>query len=237
MGESMTPFSFGGQAHWGALLTIVIAGAAMIQRRRKHPIPSASRPLELTLALSLFVAFLYKPMSHLWFGTLDPKLGLPLHFCDMASLAAIGALLTHRQTLCELTYFFGLSGTAQALITPALAHTFPHPGYFMFFLGHGGVVVTSFYVVLALQKRPGSRGVGHAMTASTVYALVVGGINYLLGANYGFLCAKPPSASLMDVLGPWPWYLIGLWLLAWVIFMLLDLPFRSSRKQLSSQGR
>ena len=49
-------------------------------------------------------------------------------------------------------------------------------------------------------------------------------INYLVGdtANYFFLAHKPFSASILDILGPWPWYIIqgdvialGLFFLAW----------------------
>jgi hypothetical integral membrane protein (TIGR02206 family) len=45
------------------------------------------------------------------------------------------------------------------------------------------------------------------------------------GANYGFLRAKPPQASLLDLLGPWPWYILALDALAVVLFTLLYLPF------------
>ena len=58
-----------------------------------------------------------------------------------------------------------------------------------------------------------------------LYAGVVGGINALIGTNYGFLCQKAPSPSLMDVLGPWPLYIGSLVGVAAVVFTLLDLPF------------
>ena len=230
MSDTAPPFSMFGPAHLGALFTIAIAGIALIQKRRGISDSQGVRRWELGLAVSLVLAFFYRPVSQVWLGTFDVNFGLPLHFCDMASITAIGALLTHRQTWCELTYFFGLSGTAQALITPALAHTFPHTSYWFFFIGHGAVVITALYVVLALRHSPGKNGVRHTMMMSTAYAVIVGGLNAWLGTNYGFLCAKPPSASLMDALGPWPWYLVALWLMAWGIFKLLDLPFRSARK-------
>ena len=69
------------------------------------------------------------------------------------------------------------------------------------------------------------------MVAMTIYALVVGGLNTLLGTNYGFLCAKPPTASLMDLLGPWPWYVGALWLLGLVFYLALDLPFWLQRRR------
>ena len=52
--------------------------------------------------------------------------------------------------------------------------------------------------------------------------------NGLLDANYMFLCAPPPTGSLLDYLGPWPWYIVGEELLALVVFAILLLPFRRS---------
>jgi uncharacterized membrane protein YwaF len=68
----------------------------------------------------------------------------------------------------------------------------------------------------------------------TVYAVTVGLLNALLGTNYGFLCAKPPTASLMDYIGPWPWYVGSLWLLGLVFYFVLNLPFVLQRRRAAS---
>lgn len=36
---------------------------------------------------------------------------------------------------------------------------------------------------------------------------------------------KPSNGSLLDYLGAWPWYLISLEIVAFVLFLLLYLPF------------
>ena len=58
-----------------------------------------------------------------------------------------------------------------------------------------------------------------------VYLLVVTGINLLIDSNYMFTLHKPPTASLFDVLGPWPIYLLAAEGIAAVVFLLLYLPF------------
>jgi hypothetical integral membrane protein (TIGR02206 family) len=53
----------------------------------------------------------------------------------------------------------------------------------------------------------------------------VGLVNWLIGSNYMFIAHPPETASLIDVLGPWPWYLLSLEGIAVVVFLLLYLPY------------
>ena len=62
---------------------------------------------------------------------------------DVAAVVAGFALLTHRPTLCELTYFWGLTASVQALLTPSLGAGFPDYRWWWFALAHGGVVVAA----------------------------------------------------------------------------------------------
>jgi uncharacterized membrane protein YwaF len=66
-----------------------------------------------------------------------------------------------------------------------------------------------------------------------VYALTIGGIDAYLGWNYGYLCSKPFRPSLLDYLGPWPWYLVSLEFVALANFLLLALPWRFLRTNCS----
>src|SRR5438132_907921 len=45
---------------------------------------------------------------------------LPLQLCDVAIFVAAAALWSRNQLLVEITYFWGLAGTLQALLTPDL---------------------------------------------------------------------------------------------------------------------
>jgi uncharacterized membrane protein YwaF len=56
------------------------------------------------------------------------------------------------------------------------------------------------------------------------YAVVVGIFNAFAGANYMYLCRKPTNPSLLDLLGPWPVYLLGGAAVALALFWLLWLP-------------
>jgi uncharacterized membrane protein YwaF len=62
------------------------------------------------------------------------------------------------------------------------------------------------------------------------------GANLLTGGNYMYLRHTPGVASLLDLMGPWPWYIVGASVLALVIFICLDLPFAISSRR-PSPGR
>jgi uncharacterized membrane protein YwaF len=62
------------------------------------------------------------------------------------------------------------------------------------------------------------------------YAALVGAVDAIAGANYMYLRAKPPSPTLLDVLGPWPWYILVAGLIGFVLFALLDAPFRMAKE-------
>lgn len=51
------------------------------------------------------------------------------------------------------------------------------------------------------------------------------GANALLGSNYMFIARKPDDPSLIDVLGPWPWYILSLEAVGLAICFILYLPF------------
>jgi uncharacterized membrane protein YwaF len=45
-----------------------------------------------------------------------------------------------------------------------------------------------------------------------------------------FLRHKPQTPSLLDLMGPWPWYILTGALLAIAMFAALDAPFRRRRR-------
>ena len=61
-------------------------------------------------------------------------------------------------------------------------------------------------------------------------------VNLLLDSNYMYTLRKPATASLFDLMGPWPWYLLGAEVLALGLFLLLYLPFALERRLRDGTG-
>jgi uncharacterized membrane protein YwaF len=66
---------------------------------------------------------------------------------------------------------------------------------------------------------------------TVTYTLIVGAIDAATGANYMFLRAKPSTGSLLDLLGPWPWYVGWAGLIAASLFSVLYFPFFLLRRR------
>lgn len=154
---------------------------------------------------------------------------LPLHLCDIAAMTAGFALLTKRPVLCALTYFWGLAATFQALITPALGIGFPTWPFLTFFIQHFAIVGAALYLPVVegwRPKQPLWKSPLEVYGWSVAYLAFALTVNRLLGTNFGFASRPPQNPSLIDHLGPWPWYLVSMQGIAVCLFLLLAVPLR-----------
>ena len=80
-------------------------------------------------------------------------------------------------------------------------------------------------------------GFGVAYGTALAWAAVLIPLNAVLGTNYGFVNEPPDGASLIDLLGPWPTYLIWLVLLVGAVWALMTWPWvRSGRSWNAGDG-
>ena len=151
---------------------------------------------------------------------------LPLQLCDMSIFLSVPVLVTKNRYLSELLYFWGLGGATQAILTPDVGnYSFPHFVFYQFFLCHGLIVLTCLFIILVDSFRPTIKSVIRTFVITNLYAAVIIPINSLSGGNYLFLRYRPQGGSIMNLLGPWPWYILWLEAVTIVIFLLLYLPF------------
>ena len=152
--------------------------------------------------------------------------GLPLQLCDLTLWLAVFSLLTLNRWICEPAYFLGIAGASMAVLTPELWRPMVSYPTIYFFVAHGGVIAAALFLVWSKQAWPAPGAAWRALIVVNLWAAMVGAFNTRFGTNYMFLCHKPGAASALDVMGPWPWYLIAGEVAAFGIFLLLGLPFR-----------
>src|SRR5207244_4428476 len=109
----------------------------------------------------------------------------------------------------ELLWFWAFAGTLQALLTPDLAQTFPGFFFWAYFVEHGGVVVAAAFLVLGFGLAPRPGAASRAFLLTLAFAAAAGMADALSGGNYMYLRGKSAHGSLLDYMGPWPWYIVS----------------------------
>ncbi|MFB9909542.1 YwaF family protein [Allokutzneria oryzae] len=169
----------------------------------------------------------------------DVAYSLPLQLCDLALIAAVCALWTHSPAATALTYYWGLTLTAQALLTPAYrGPDFPDWQFLMFWGIHLCTMWAAIYLTWGVGIRPDWHGYRVTLVVTAAWAVIMMMFNGLVDANYGFLNAKPVG-SVLDLFGPWPLYLLVAAALITTLWALITTPFlsRHSRAYGPQRGR
>jgi hypothetical integral membrane protein (TIGR02206 family) len=224
--NSEPAFHLFGQAHLVVIfLTVFIPVGLGIAVRL-----TGSQRLDRSVAycLSLLLATNYFGYAvHLWSDHLLVwQQALPFQLCDWAMVTIIVALLTARRSWTEVSYFWGIGGTFQAILTPNLQVGFPDIRFLSFFIGHCGIVAGVIYLMIARRFRPTHNSVWRTLAWSQFYLFTTLLVDYLTGVNYGFLLHKPQAASILDYLSNTRWlYIVELNGLALLFFALLYAPF------------
>jgi hypothetical integral membrane protein (TIGR02206 family) len=214
-----------GWASYDIVLTITVLGSASIcLLARLHP-----GRWTLWARWGLAAVLLGDAVTWLW-STISVypfswATSLPLPLCDLAALVASVALVTGWPVMVELTYFWGLAGTIQALITPDLSVPFPHVEFFEYVIAHVGIVMAAAFLVIGLAMAPRRHAPWRVLAITAAYTAFVGGVDALTGGNYMYLAHLPSATTLLSYLGPWPWYVLSAVGVAVVLVLALDAPW------------
>jgi hypothetical integral membrane protein (TIGR02206 family) len=155
---------------------------------------------------------------------------VPLRLTDLATVAAAYALWSQRHWAFALTYYWGLVLSAQALISPVLkSPDFPHYEFLAFWAIHLLVVWAAIYLTWGRGMRPTWRSYRFVVVVSAVWAVITLTFNSIAGTNYGFLNRKPETASLLDLMGPWPVYVLIATILILIVWALMTWPWHRAR--------
>jgi hypothetical integral membrane protein (TIGR02206 family) len=200
-------------AHLAALGVLVLLVGLAVWAPRRYP-GSWTVVAARVLALLIFAGWAGEYLADVVLGTWTTRYDLPLQLTDAISVIAILALWSRRMLLVELVYFLSLTASLQATLTPDLSSSFPSVYYFTYFTYHIGAIVGACLLVLGCRLYPRAGAVWRVYAATFAFTLIAATGDLLTGGNYMFLREKPEYSSLLNVLGPWPWYIASTAVLA-----------------------
>jgi hypothetical integral membrane protein (TIGR02206 family) len=227
------PFELFGPPHLAFLAFVVLACVLVVAFRDRFS-PRQRVFFRWFLAAWLVVNELAYHAWHVYYGIWSIQYQLPLHVCSVMVFASAFMLVTRNYTVYEFSYFIGIGAAMQALLTPdAGIYGFPHFRFFQTLTAHGLIVFSAVYMTAVEKFRPYPKSLLRVAVGMNLYMAAIFAVNSLIGSNYLYIMRKPETASLIDLLGPWPWYILSLEAIGVAICLLLYLPF--SLKDLASR--
>ena len=221
-------FSAYGPSHWAVLAVFAIGSAALVWIGRRQ---TESQARHLGRVLGALTAAVYG--AGLVYLLLRPTIAgsAPLRLTDLATVTAAYALWSQRHWAFALTYYWGLTLSTQALISPVLkSPDFPNYEFLGFWAIHLLVVWAAIYLTWGRKMRPSWRSYRFVVVVTLVWAVATFTFNSIAGTDYGFLNGKPSTASLLDVLGPWPVYVLTAALLILIVWALMTWPWERTER-------
>jgi hypothetical integral membrane protein (TIGR02206 family) len=194
--------------HVAALAVSAVAAALLVAGARRRG-DAFALPVGRGLAVVMLAAFATEQLTYALRGDWSLRVNLPLHLSDAVTLVSIAALWRpESRLLVELVYFWALSASLQALLTPDLGHSFPDPLFLAYFATHGGALAAACLLVVGARRVPRRGAVWRAYGVTLAFAGLAALATVLTGGNYMFLRRKPGDGSLLDLMGPWPVYIL-----------------------------
>ncbi len=222
---SGAPFVIFGREHLLALVITLLAWLSVYAVTRVYG-PERTTLLRWALVGFCIINWLGWDYWQWQQGLWQPAYSLPLQLCTLSVPLAALMLARRSPALFGVLYFWGYAGATNALLTPDLQiYGFPHFRFWIFFTSHGSILLALAYAAGAWRWRPTLRSMGAAWLAANALLLAAGLVNLLTGGNYLFVARKPEFPSLIDYLGPWPWYIVSLQGVALAVFVLVYLPY------------
>jgi len=165
---------------------------------------------------------------------------LPLQFCSIGYYFSVFGIIMvvsnkkynikFEQFIFDCAYVLGFGGALQAMITVDLTGINNMIGSFALNWQHSIIILNVLWLIFAYNKRFNLRGVFNAFIFINLAIIPVGIINYLLSANYMFVCF-PPNVNNPLLIGQWPTYLIVLEFIYFLYILILYIPFKLLNKK------
>ncbi|MCT1385926.1 TIGR02206 family membrane protein [Brachybacterium sp. p3-SID1565] len=226
----MTPPPLGRMAPYGVehitvLILIVLCSVALVLWARRTDPAQVDRALRVAGWVLLLNAALWTLWGFMpWAWNIDES--LPLHFSDALRYLLPAAMILRRPWMIVVACYWGLTLNMQSVLTPDVNYFVWVPlEFFQYWISHGSGVVVPVVLIWGLGYRPTWRGYGFSYAATLGWATLAFTANMTMGTNYAYLNRAPAGPSILDLMGPWPQYLLVEAAVIAIGWALLTLPF------------
>jgi len=200
-------FSLFTLAHFAPVLLMIALIILIYKKRDRIRAFRHEENLRYILAFALIIT----DMSYYWRLVGAPWLkpgpieNLPIGVCGWAVIFSSYMVIGKKQALFDICYFWLLSGSLFALLTPTpLTYTGPTRfRYYQFWLEHTLGYIAIFYMIFVHDMRPTVKSAFISFAALLVMAVIAYGVNVMLpGANYLYMARPEAAPSVLDILPP-----------------------------------
>ena len=130
---------------------------------------------------------------------------LPLHVCDISSVAGAIALIRPGPLSRATTLYFGVGLSTFALLFPDLGDGPASIAFWVFWLRHAAIMLTGFYDLIVRGYRPTWSDYGRWCALGAAYITLVSLVNSALHTNFAFIANQTlQSSTILESFGTWP---------------------------------
>ena len=165
---------------------------------------------------------------HYYYGETVAQL-LPLHLCPIVIILSIFMMFFHSEVIFQPVYFWSI-GAFFAIIMPEIRDGMSNFASQSFFITHFFILFSTAYAFVHFRFRPTRAGFLCSFLLLVTLAFVMYFVNNKLGTNYLYVNHPPVTKSLMDFMGPWPYYIFSLAGIDIAISLFMYVPFRKNKK-------
>jgi len=197
-----------GSPVWLTMNLVLVAALFGILHLSKTWNEGQIRRFGRVLAVILLGNLLLRQGVLAWTGEWKAHNSLPLQMCSFSVIWAAVTLWTGHPLVYEFLLFWG-AGALHSFLTPELDDGNSLYNHIEYTISHAGILVAGLFATVRMGLKPRRLSWLKIFGYTQLVLPVMGTVNFLLGSNYMYLAERP----LVDnpfLIGPWPWYLLGM---------------------------
>ena len=212
---------------WIGIIFSLVIGILIIQIAIRIP-PDKRRILRIGIGLLMLCEEIWNQWYVFYLGLWNFNTALPLHLCGISGLLAGFMMIKNKQIGFEFLVMLGMAGAIHAILTPQLNHGGDLYQIINYYIGHSGIIIVAFYLAIVEGYRIRKNSWISVFLISQLLLVIIGISNWILDANYMYLC-KAPLVSNPLIIGDWPWYILFFEIAGLAHILLLYFSFRKMK--------